>query len=137
MAVSEILLSENPEAFFLCAAFQPGDVGSTLVVGDAGEGRSETLSKTESLFVDRGELGADEAMNSDCSSAGRDQRLGEYTEGSLCGGDNNGPASVPRWKRADDIMGEAGAENCGGAKTPAVSPCLLFLGFRASGLCVT
>jgi hypothetical protein len=37
MAVSEILRSENSDTFFRCADFQPGETGSTLVAGDAGD----------------------------------------------------------------------------------------------------
>jgi hypothetical protein len=77
MAVSAMLLSENSDTFFLCALLQLGDVGSTLVVGDAGDGRPGTLSNTESLFVDRGELGADDGANSDWSPDWRDQRAVE------------------------------------------------------------
>ena len=65
MAVSEMLLSESSDIFFRCAFLQVGEVGSRLVVGDVGEGKSPTLSNTESLLVDRGELGADDGANSD------------------------------------------------------------------------
>lgn len=65
MAVSDMLLSESSDIFFLCAFFQLGDVGSRLVAGDVGDGRSPTLSNTESLFAERGELGADDGANSD------------------------------------------------------------------------
>ena len=133
MAVSEMLLSENSDTFFRCACFQLGDVGSTLVVGDAGDGRPGTLSNTESRFVDRGELGADDGANSDWFSDWRDQRAVEG-EGWFGPGDNKGPARVPRWKRADDIIGDARAESWGGVKTPGARPCLRFLGFRVSGL---
>ena len=95
MAVSEMLRSENSDTFFRCVVFQPGDAGSRLVVGDAGDGRSGTLSKRESLLVDRGELGADKAKNSDWSSVCRDQRLLDGIPASL-DGDISDPASAPR-----------------------------------------
>ena len=137
MAVSEMLRSENSDTFFLCADCQPGEAGSPLVAGDAGEAGDcspETLSKTESLFVDRGELGADDGMNSPWPSS--DQRV--VPEPALIGGgDNRGPGSAPCWKRPDEATGDPGAEKTGGVNTPGVMPCLRVLAFRVSGLWAT
>jgi hypothetical protein len=108
MAISEMLLSEYSDTLLLCACFHPGDVGSTVVVGDAGDRRPGTLSNRESLLFDRGEVGADDGANSEWFSDWRDQRL---VDGEASFGDSRGPARALRWKRAEDRIGELGAES--------------------------
>ena len=60
---------------------QLGDVGSTLVVGEAGRDRSTMLlSKMELRGLDCGEVGAEDGANSDGESDMSDHRLSEGME---------------------------------------------------------
>lgn len=124
---------------FRCVLFHDGDVGSRLVVGDAGNDKSTMVgSNIEFRGLVCGELGTDDGAKSEGSSERKDHRGGGSEVIEPCTEwDNIAGLGEALFGCQSLVVGVDGDDTTGGVKTPGLSESLFFFVFFGSGFGAT